>query len=106
MERDTAEVTIVNLTLGWKSLLDLEGISAESEYRIRKLIERAMPLAGKIFVKTIKGKEMMAQCARKTRVVQDQIEARSTRVYAALTELEREYEEFLKQVYEFRVKAG
>jgi hypothetical protein len=106
MERESAESTIVTLTLGWESLLNLEGISGESEYRIRRLIERAVPLSGKIFVKTVKGKEMIAQCAEKTRVVRDQLESRSARVYEAMTELEKTYEELLKQVYEFRVKAG
>jgi hypothetical protein len=106
MEREPTEATIVNLTCGWENLLDLEGISGESEYRIRRLIERAVPLSGKMFVKTVKGKEMIAQCAEKTRVVQEELESRSAYVYAAITELERAYEELLKQVYEFRVKAG
>jgi hypothetical protein len=106
MEGEPGEVTIPRLTLGWKSLLHLDGISAESKYRISRLIERAVPLAGKMFVKTIKGKEMMKQCAEKTRVVRDQIESRGEHIYAALTELEKVYEEFLKLVYEFRVKAG
>ncbi len=106
MERDPAEVTIGALTHGWSSLLILEGISAESEYRIRRLVERAAPLAGKMFVKTIKGKEMMAQCAQKTREVRDRLESRSANVYVALTDLEKTYDEFLRLVYEFRVKAG
>jgi hypothetical protein len=106
MEHKPVEATLIDLAAGWENLLNLDGISAESEYRIRKLIERALPLTGKIFVKTVKGKEMMAQCAEKTRLVRDQLESRDARVYTALTDLEKTYEEFLKQVYEFRVKAG
>jgi hypothetical protein len=106
MAKEPTEITIAGLMVGWEKLLDLEGISPEARYRLNRLVERAAALSGKMFVKTVKGKQMMAQCAEKTRAVRAELESRGPHVYAALTDLEREYEEFLKLVYEFRVKAG
>jgi hypothetical protein len=100
------EVTLIELSHAWESLLDLEGISSESGYRIRRLIDRAQPLADKMFLKTVKGREMILQCWEKTRVLRGQLESRGERLYSALTELERLYEELLKRAYEFRIKAG
>lgn len=100
------EVTLIELSRDWESLLDLEGISSESGYRIRRLIDRAQPLADKMFLKTVKGREMVLQCSEKTRALRGQLESGSERLYSALTELERLYEELLKRAYEFRVKAG
>jgi hypothetical protein len=107
MVREThMTVTLIELSEAWESLLDLEGISLESGYRIRRLIDRAQPLAEKMFLKTVKGREMVVQCWEKTRVLRDQLESGGEPLYAALTELERLYEELLKKAYEFRVKAG
>jgi hypothetical protein len=106
MKMKSSVATIEALKHSWESLLDLESVSEETKYRIRRLIDRAAPLEGKMFVKTIKGKEMIAQCAEKTCAVRDRLESRRADVYVPLTDLERTYEEFLKLVYEFRVKAG
>jgi predicted unusual protein kinase regulating ubiquinone biosynthesis (AarF/ABC1/UbiB family) len=98
--------TPAELALGWESLLQLKGISRELDYRIRKLISRAAPLTDKIFLKTLKGKEIIAECAEKTRAVRDKIESGRGDVYEALTDLEKTWDDFLKRVYEFRIKAG
>lgn len=100
------EVTLIELSRDWESLLDLDGISSESGYRIRRLINRAQPLADKMFLKTVKGREMILQCSEKTRVLRNQLESRGERLFSALTELERLYEELVKRTYEFRIKAG
>lgn|GEM_PF-1161755 len=107
MEREhPREVTLLDLSRGWESLLTLEDVSPESEYRIRKLISRGGPLADKMFLKTMKGREMMAECSEKTRLVRDQLLTRAEGLYRALTELERAYDELIRKAYEFRIKAG
>jgi hypothetical protein len=100
------QVTLRELSRTWESLLQVERMSAESEYRIRRLIDRALPLADKMFLKTLKGREMMLQCAEQTLLVRNELESRGVRLYEALTELEKTYEDLLKKAYEFRIKAG
>lgn len=99
-------LTLARLSRGWESLLQVQNMSAESAYRISRLINRALPLAGKIFLKTITGREMLLECAVQTRLVQDQLESQGERLYETLTQLEKTYEDLLKKAYEFRVKAG
>jgi hypothetical protein len=106
MESEPKTNTPAQLALGWEGLLQLQGISSEVEYRILKLISRAAPLTDKIFLKTVKGREIIAECAEKTRAVRDKIESGRGDVYVALTDLEKTWDGFLKRVYEFRIKAG
>ena len=101
-----ADVTLPELSRGWESLLDLEGVSAESKYRIRRLIGRARPLADKMFLKTVKGRETLRQCAELTDQVRAQLESEGRHLYEALTQLEKTFEDLLRKTYEFRVKAG
>jgi hypothetical protein len=100
------QVTLLELSRSWESLLQVERMSAESEYRIRRLIDRALPLADKMFLKTLKGREMMWQCAEQTLLVRNELESGGVRLYEALTELEKTYDDLLKKAYEFRIKAG
>lgn len=90
----------------WEKVLEDEGLSAEMQYRIRKLLDRTRPLLDKMFVKTVKGREMLLQCSDMTRAIHDRLKSRQDNVYCLLTDLERTYENFLKKTYEFRVKAG
>jgi len=100
------QVTLPELVRYWKNLLDSEDVPPESEYRIRKLIDRAGPLVGKIFLKTARGREMVSECAEKTRLFRGQLGSGDERLYRVLTELETTYQDLLKTAYEFRVKAG
>ncbi len=99
-------ITLMELSRAWESLLDLGGISSELSYRIRRLIDRAHPLADKMFLKTIKGREMILQCWEETCAFRNQLESQDARLYEVLTDLEKSYEELIKRTYEFRVKAG
>jgi DnaJ-domain-containing protein 1 len=100
------EVTLAELSSGWESLLQVQNMSQESAYRIRRLIDRALPLADKMFLKTIKGREMLIQCAQQTVRLRDELESHGERLHKAMTELEKTYEDLLKKTHEFRVKAG
>lgn len=84
----------------------MEGLSPEVEYRIRKLIDRTVPLTEKMFVKTLKGRELICRCIAETHEVKRALESDDEIVYLALTDLERTYEDLLRKTYDFRVKAG
>lgn len=90
----------------WEETLRMEGLSPEVEYRLRKLIDRTIPISEKMFVKTLKGQELITRCLAETREVQLALQSGGEVVYLALTELEKTYEDLLKKTYDFRVKAG
>jgi hypothetical protein len=100
------QVTLPELVRYWRNLLDSEDVPPESEYRIRKLIDRSGPLVEKIFLKTARGREMVSECAEQTRLFRSHLGFGDERLYRALTELEMTYQDLLKTAYEFRVKAG
>ncbi|MGB6067217.1 MAG: hypothetical protein WBG50_20610 [Desulfomonilaceae bacterium] len=107
MERERpAKSTLAELSSGWERLLQAQSLSVESAYRIQRLIDRGVPLANKMFLKTIKGREMILQCAELTRLLRLELESRGERVYEVLTDLEKTYEDLLRKTYEFRIKAG
>jgi hypothetical protein len=102
----SGKVSALELCSVWETILKEDGLSTETRYRIRKLIDRTRPLVDKMFVKTLKGREMIVECADITRVIQDHVRSDQDRLYFLLTHLETVYEDFLKKTYEFRVKAG
>jgi hypothetical protein len=107
MERELDEKTTVSdLCREWQNLVDHERLSPEAEYRIRKLLDRTAPVADRIFVKTVKGQQLIRECAERTRDLRTRLGGPSDRVYRSLDSLERSHEELLKKTYEFRVKAG
>jgi hypothetical protein len=107
MGRETPDRTTVHdLCRDWLSLLAEAELSPEADYRIRKLADRTTPIMGKIFLKTVKGQELISLCAARTRALRDQLGGPGDGLYQRLTALEACYEELLKKTYEFRVKAG
>jgi len=107
MKRERSErTTVLDLCQQWQSLLDVGKLSEETEYRIRKLIDRTLPIADKMFLKTVKGQEMIRHCAERTRIVRDQLTIPGDGLYRSLTALEECFEQMFKKTYEFRVKAG
>ena len=107
MDRELGEkTTIRDLCRDWQLLVDHAQLSAEAEYRIRKLVDRTTPVADRIFVKTAKGRELIRECAQKTRELRELLGNHGDEMYRRLDALERSHEELLKKTYEFRVKAG
>ena len=96
----------LELCRSWEDLLKQAGFSPEVDYRIRKMIGRMTPLLEKTYLKTVKGQEMLLQCAEKTRRIQHQLNSNKEDVYFSLTDLEKTYEDLLKRTYEFRIIAG
>lgn len=96
----------LELRRAWEDLLEQTELSPEVAYRIRKMIDRMTPLLEKTYLKTVKGQEMVLQCAEKTRRIQHQLNSNKEDVYFSLTDLEKTYEDLLKRTYEFRIIAG
>ncbi len=96
----------LELCRSWEDLLEQTGLSPEVDYRIRKMINRMTPLLNKMYLKTVKGQEMVLQCAEKTRRIQHQLNSNKEDVYFSLTDLEKTYEDLLKRTYKFRIIAG
>lgn len=90
----------------WDSMVKTEHPHPEIAYRIEKLIQRMEPLADKIFFKTVKAHELLAECRQKTHALQQQLESDGDRVFLLLTHLEKTFEDLLSKTYAFRIKAG
>jgi hypothetical protein len=90
----------------WQDILEQRSLSQEVEYRIRKMMDRMTPLLGKMYLKTVKGREFILQCAEKTGRLLDHLDSNDEQLYYILTDLEKTYEDLLKRTYEFRIKAG
>ena len=90
----------------WGVMVKIEPLHPEIAYRIEKLIHRMIPLADKIFFKTVKAHELLAKCREKTTALHKQIESDGDNAFLLLTGLEKTFEDLLRKTYEFRIKAG
>ena len=99
-------ISVRNLRRDWEGLMESALLSEEATYRISKLIERSLSIEGKMFLKTLKGQDLIVQCAERTRALREELTMPGDTVYKGLTELEECYEELLRKTSEFRVKAG
>jgi hypothetical protein len=99
-------------TLGLKlirdleALLEQEGLPREVSYRLGKIRQGLLPLLDRLYLKTFKGQDLLAECLEKTRILQGRLQTPTENLYLFLTDLERTYEDLLQKIYEFRVKAG
>jgi hypothetical protein len=90
----------------WMSMVQMKRLHPEIAYRIEKLVHRIAPLADKIFLKTVKARELLVECREKTVSLQNQIDSHGNNVFYVLTNLEKTFEYLLTKTYEFRIKAG
>jgi hypothetical protein len=90
----------------WDAMVKSDSLQPEIAYRIEKLIQRMEPLAGKIFFKTVKAHELLAECRLKTQALQQQLDSGGDKVFLLLTHLEKTFEDLLGKTYAFRIKAG
>jgi hypothetical protein len=89
-----------------QAILAREGLSPEVAYRLGKIIQGLAPLVDRLYLKTLKGQELLGECLEQTRALQDRLHAPDEDFYVLLTDLEKTYEDLLQKIYEFRVKAG
>lgn len=90
----------------WESMVQMDHLHPEIAYRIEKLVHRIAPLADKVFLKTVKARELLIECREKTAALQNQIESDANNAFYVLTNLEKTFEDLLRKTYDFRIKAG
>lgn len=90
----------------WQSMAHMERLHPEIAYRVLKLGHRITPLADHIYFKTVKARQLLLECSKKTVELQKQIETNGNHVLFLLTNLEKTFEGLVRKTYEFRVKAG
>ena len=100
------KILAAELRRRWNNLLAEKGVSKELSYRIEKLDNRLEPILDKMYLKTVKGQEMLKLCGEKTESVRTALLCGNDGMFRLLTDLEKTYEELLKKTYEFRIKAG
>lgn len=106
-EASCGRASISELCQLLENLLSTRHLADEVEYRIRKLLDRTVPLTDKMFTKTLKGQELISECMEQVSVLRAHLDESGERdVYLSLTALERSYEELASKTLEFRVKAG
>jgi hypothetical protein len=89
-----------------QALLARNGLSPEVAYRLGKIIQGLSPLLDRLYLKTLKGQELLLVCLEQTGALEDRLQAPGKDFYLLLTSLEKTYEDLLQKIYEFRVKAG
>lgn len=89
-----------------QEILDRPGLPAELAYRMQRIINRFLPVADKMYLKTIKGVQTVSLCTRQARTITDHLPAGGDLLYRRVTDLENTLEGLLKAAYEFRIKAG
>jgi hypothetical protein len=102
----SGKIQAQNLQKIWDSILEIEHLHPEIAYRIEKLIHRMAPLMDKIYFKTVKAHQSLAECEAQTISLRNHIESDGDNVFLRLTNLEKTFEDLLKKTYEFRIKAG
>ncbi|MDR3554297.1 MAG: hypothetical protein P4L55_06050 [Syntrophobacteraceae bacterium] len=88
------------------ALLAQPGLPCEFRYRIGKLIDSVIPIDGKVYLKTLRGKEILRQCIEIANSVEHDLIRNDDLPYRTLTALEITCNDLLNRTYEFRIKAG
>ncbi len=89
-----------------ESFFAVPGLSPELTYRIDKLKDTVAPLEGKVYLKTLKGRETLLKCIEKLNFIKDRPTGDVDALFRLLTDLEIACDDLLVHTYEFRIKAG
>lgn len=98
--------TIARLASSWEEIIAAQGPTTEILYRIEKLILRLDVIADKIFIKTVKAQNILAECEQLTEQFKSEITKYSHKTFLLLSRLESRMEDLVKKTHEFRIKAG
>jgi hypothetical protein len=102
----TGKSIIVHLNSIWREIIASEKPSNEIIYRLEKLIRRLDTLADKIFIKTVKGHDILLKCLRLTEQFQLNINAQREADFLLLTCIEACVDGLVRKTHDFRIKAG
>jgi hypothetical protein len=90
----------------WRGIVVQGGATREIGYRLEKLSARLDAVVDKIFIKTVKARDMLLECLQMTEQFQIELDRHANTDYRLLTRLERRIDELVRKTYEFRIKAG
>jgi hypothetical protein len=90
----------------WESILCQEGLSLEVTYLLAKIWQSLLPLLDRLYLKTLKGQELLLEGLEQGRRLLDGLRVPDENFYLLLTDLENTYANLFQKLYEFRVKTG
>lgn len=90
----------------WREIVANREPSREIAYRLEKLRLLLDVVVDKIFIKTVKARDMLMECMQLTERFQAELDRHVGTEFRLLTRLERRMDELVRKTYEFRVKAG
>lgn len=94
------------LHLQWEIILQTIELPAEIIYRVDKLIQRLNAISGKMFLKTVKARQMLFDCQQISKQLTYCVSPPDSRTYYLLTTLETHFDQLVKKTHAFRIKAG
>lgn len=100
----SGKALLQKLLAAWEEFLTRLEPESEAAFRLQRLHHLLAPLADRLFLKTIKGQEILHQCYARTQDLQALQPGAD--FYRLLTALEDLVLELQRQTQEFRVKAG
>ena len=96
----------LELTRLLAALAARQDLTPEITYRLGKMRRGLLPLLDRLYLKTLKGQDMLMDCLKKVKDLEGHLPSPDDTSFHLLTDLEVTYEELLRTIYEFRVKAG
>lgn len=94
------------LLAAWEELLHQLEPASEVAYRLTRLHQTLAPLADRLYLKTVRGRELLLDCQTQTAGLKAQLAAPDLTFFRRLTTLEDTVALLQREVHEFRVKAG
>jgi hypothetical protein len=89
----------------WPQIVACKGPARETVYRIEKLASKLDAVAEKTFLKTLKARAILLECAELTERLQAELE-QCPNAFLTLTRLEGLIDDLVKKTHDFRIKAG
>jgi hypothetical protein len=102
----TGKSNIERLDSVWRDMIATNGLTEELAYRLEKLILRLDSIADKIFIKTVKAKDILLECEKLSEKFKSELSKPKNKTLMLLTRIEVQVEDLVKKTHAFRIKAG
>jgi endonuclease III len=102
----TGKNNIERLDSVWRHMIATNGLTDELAYRIEKLILRVNSIVDKIFIKTVKAHNVLAECEQLTEQFRSELHKQDDKALMTLTRIEIQIDDLVKETHAFRIKAG
>lgn len=102
----SGKALLQELLAAWDDLQRRLDPASEVAYRFHRLSQTLAPLADRLYLKTVKGRELLWDCQRQTATLKEHLATLEPDFFRRLTALEDAVARLQREVHEFRVKAG